>query len=95
MENKVNKDSLKEILAWAKDKAHIGNEPPWAWYQYMKLIDAVESILKGMDSTITPTQEDLPQLDMPRGSGLRLVDHNFQPNTAQPHQGIVEVQLPM
>jgi hypothetical protein len=29
---------------WAEDRVASGNEPPWAWYQYMKLIETVAAI---------------------------------------------------
>ena len=32
-------NELESIRAWAKAKIADGTEPPWAWYQYMKLIE--------------------------------------------------------
>jgi len=29
---------------WAEGRVATGNEPPWAWYQYMKLIETVSAI---------------------------------------------------
>ena len=38
---------LTLIRDWAGEKARSGREPPWAWYQYMKLVEAVDSIRQG------------------------------------------------
>lgn len=38
---------LVTIREWAGQKARSGLEPPWAWYQYMKLIEAVDLIRGG------------------------------------------------
>jgi hypothetical protein len=32
---------------WAEGRVATGTEPPWAWYQYMKLIETVEAIQTG------------------------------------------------
>jgi hypothetical protein len=41
-------DSCLVLLSdWAKDKVRAGREPPWAWYQYMKLVEAVDAIRQG------------------------------------------------
>lgn len=93
MAKHMTSDKLQEILIWAKEKAHNGSEPPWAWYQYMKLIETIEAILKGMAST-SPTV-NLQQLDKRQESGLRLVDSTFHQDNAQSHHGTVEPQMPM
>ena len=31
-------EKLQEMRDWAQGKIDNGTEPPWAWYQYMKLI---------------------------------------------------------
>jgi len=46
------RDKLTEIRQWAHEKAQGESEPPWAWYQYMKLIETADAILAGMDATI-------------------------------------------
>ena len=45
------RNQLEEIRTWAKDKLAAGAEPPWSFYQHMKLVEAVDEILKGMDAT--------------------------------------------
>jgi len=41
---------LMVVRNWANERVGTGREPPWAWYQYMKLIDAVDSIRRGRAS---------------------------------------------
>jgi len=38
---------LQRMLDWANQKIEAGEEPPWAWYQYMKLRETLEAILEG------------------------------------------------
>lgn len=47
------KQRLLDVLLWAKGKIRAGGEPPWAWFQYMKLIETVEEIQKSMAATTT------------------------------------------
>lgn len=90
---------LNKILSWAKDKIHSGNEPPWAWYQYMKLIETVETIQQSMASTnpiATVTTENSQQLAKQKGNVLRLKVPKRQKDTSQFHQGTKKkVLLPM
>ena len=74
---------LERVRDWAKDKLHGGSEPPWAWYQYMKLVETTEAILDGMAAT-SPTaslQQSAPRREM----CLRLVDSTDQ-NKPQSHR---------
>ena len=43
---KTMQSELERIRDWAKDKLQSGNEPPWAWYQYMKLVETADSMGK-------------------------------------------------
>jgi hypothetical protein len=43
MERRIDR-CLELCLHWAESRVATGNEPPWAWYQYMKLIETVEAI---------------------------------------------------
>ena len=45
------RDELDRIRSWAQDKLATCEEPPWAFFQYMKLVEAVTAILDGMAST--------------------------------------------
>lgn len=85
---------LERVREWTDAKLATGEEPPWAWYQYMKLRETLDAILAGMDATM-PLPEDSPVLPEPAGSGLRLVATNDRPETAQRRQAGPPVQLPM
>jgi hypothetical protein len=83
---------LEQVRDWAIERLTTGNEPPWSWYQLMKLREASEALLAGMETT-QPTV-DLQESEQRRGAGLRLVGATCRPETAQPHQAAVAVQLP-
>lgn len=89
-------DELQHVREWAHAKVTSGEEPPWAWYQYMKLQEALDAILRGMASTTCVTlQADSQPAGQHRGSGhLRLVQ-TAQPDTVPHGQDTVEVPLPM
>lgn len=84
---------LERVRDWAKAKIQGGSEPPWAWYQYMKLIETADAILAGMAATVTP--EDSQQVAQHPGTHLRLVDSACQQDTSRPHPVGLPVQLPM
>ena len=81
---------LNRIRQWANEKIQAGSEPPWAWYQYMKLIEPIDAILEGMATT-----ENLQLPDAHRERRLRLVDSKSQQDTSQPHHTGPKVRLPM
>ena len=41
-DNEIARTQLKELKEWAWAKIDRGHEPPWAWYQYMKLIEVAD-----------------------------------------------------
>lgn len=87
------KEELERIREWAQEKAQGGSEPPWAWYQYMKLIETCDSILSGMESTITTENS---QRSVSRRDGhLRLVDSIYQQESVPHHHAEQQVQMPM
>ncbi|HEY3516015.1 MAG TPA: hypothetical protein VGL98_03130 [Gammaproteobacteria bacterium] len=43
MERRIDR-CLALCRDWAEGRVASGNEPPWAWYQYMKLIETVTAI---------------------------------------------------
>lgn len=87
------KDNLERVREWANQKIQGGGEPPWAWYQYMKLIETVDAILGGLEA-VNPTASS-PQSDQHRDMHLRLVDSTYRPDTAQHHPVETPVQMPM
>ncbi len=76
---------LKRIREWAQQKIDAGQEPPWGWYQYMKLVEALNAILAGRQASTT--MESLPLSEQHPARNLRLVASMCQPDTAQSHHG--------
>lgn len=83
--------TLIEVRDWANAKIASGQEPPWAWFQYMKLVETVDAILEGMASTKENSQQAARHLDV----RLQLVDSTYRQDTAQSHHGTAPIQLPM
>jgi hypothetical protein len=86
-------EKLKEVRDWAKAKIASGAEPPWAWYQYMKLIETVGAILGGQES-VNPTG-NLRQSEGHSGKRLRLVDSANRQDNAPRRPTEMPVRLPM
>jgi len=61
MENKpivVTDNMLREIRLWALAKINAGQEPPWSWYEHMKLVEAIEKIVENrMDVSLKIVKE--------------------------------------
>ena len=93
MTDNTVKEQLENMRTWAQLKLQGGAEPPWAWYQYMKLTETIDAILAGM-AVVSPTA-NLQESAKRQGTSLRLVDSTFQPETAPPHRDIEKPQLPM
>lgn len=83
---------LDTILEWAKAKLAEGQEPPWSWYQLMKLRETLEAIHAGMAATTTVSSQQSAE---PSGKHLRLVDSTCQPDTSQPHHVGLPTRPPM
>ncbi len=92
-ENEKTAHHLNEVRQFAKDKIASGQEPPWAWYQYMKLLETIDAISGGMDCTAT--MENLPQSAMQSDRRLQLVDSTYPQDVSQHHPSNVPVHLPM
>lgn len=84
---------LEAVRDWAKAKIAAGQEPPWAWYQYMKLIEAVDAVLEGQRCVVT--REHSPRAEQRLDVHLRLVDSTVPQDSAPPHLDTSRVQLPM
>jgi hypothetical protein len=83
---------LRKVREWADNKLATGDEPPWAWYQYMKLRETLDAILDGMAATTT---ESSPQLETHSESGLRLVASTSPQDIARRRQRGTPTQTPM
>jgi hypothetical protein len=88
----MTREELEKVRAWADAKIATGGEPPWAWYQYMKLRETIDAILAGQAATRTV---DSPQLEPHQETGLRLVASNGPQDIARSRQSGTPVQLPM
>jgi hypothetical protein len=53
---RMMRQELERIREWSIERLAAGTERPWSWYQYMKLREATESILAGMD-VAEPTED--------------------------------------
>ena len=90
----MGRGELQRVRDWAHAKIAAGEEPPWAWYQYMKLRETLDAILGGMDA-VKPQTESSPREAQHPGKHLRLVGANYPQDTAQSHQSDEPVLLPM
>lgn len=90
----MTRTELERVREWALQKLATGQEPPWAWYQYMKLRETLDAILAGMDA-VTPQTANSPQEAPRRGTRLRLVEATRSPDSVQHHRADEPVQLPM
>jgi hypothetical protein len=73
----MTKQELQRMRAWADGKIVAGNDPPWAFFQYMKLRETLDTMLESIEPTYFVTlPEDLPHAGSSRGAGhLRVVDN--------------------
>jgi hypothetical protein len=90
----MTRDELQKFRDWADAKLAAGQEPPWAWYQYMKLRETLDAIIGGTDAATPQTGNSL-QSAAHQGRRLQLVDATYQRDSAQHHQADAQVQLPM
>jgi hypothetical protein len=74
---KIRSDLIR-VRDWADERIQGGEEPPWAWYQYMKLIETVDAILAGMDG---PTTRQIER----RGNLIQLRASGCPQDSAQPY----------
>ena len=84
---------LERIRDWAKDKLQSGNEPPWAWYQYMKLVETADAILAVMSAT--SPMENSQQSAEHQEKHLQLVGSTHSQDNVQSHPAGSPILLPM
>lgn len=87
----MNKEDLQKIRDWADQKITTGDEPPWSWFQYMKLREVLDQIIGGFGSVRTESSQPMEQR---QENAIRLAVSNVEPSSAQPHQQVVVVRLP-
>jgi hypothetical protein len=92
-QKKIRAD-LERIREWADEKIGAGNEPPWAWYQYMKLRETLDAILAGMSAVRLPLADSLESGPRPE-TALRLAVCNDRQDTALHRRPKPPTPLPM
>ena len=85
------RNELENIREWADAKITSGQEPPWAWFQYMKLRETLDAILAGMDCVTT---EHSQQSEQQPEKHLQLVEATDPPDNAQRHSVGLPTRLP-
>jgi hypothetical protein len=50
---KIQIAELQRVRQWADDRIETGEEPPWSWFQLMKLRENLDAIIGSMLSTTT------------------------------------------
>lgn len=86
----IDRDLLK-VLNWAKQSLQDEDLPPWTWYNYMKLHEAVDAVVKGRAVRTASLQPRAQH----RGVHLRPVDENYQPDNARHAASSEAPPLPM
>ena len=64
----MKSDTLKAVRDWAQEKLDAGCEPPFAWYRYMQLREALDAILDGFATRIPQDYLATP----PKGNLIRV-----------------------
>lgn len=83
---------MRELRGWADQKIQGGEEPPWAWYQYMKLIETIDTISEALGVTATENSRELvSHQEMPN----QPAETNCRLSTSQLHLGKTRKPLPM
>lgn len=77
----MDRSDLEHMRAWADEKIAGGAEPPWAWYQYMKLRETLDAILDGMSATMQQTA-NTPGSGPKSRPRLREVDATYRSDSA-------------
>ena len=88
------REQLEQVRAWADAQIATGEEPPWAWYQYMKLRETLDAILAGEAATTQQTASS-PQSEPRSDAGPRLVVSNNPQDGARHHRSGLPTQMPM
>jgi hypothetical protein len=87
------KKQLTELRALAQAKIATGQEPPWAWFQYMKLIEVADAILGGQACVTTMESsrqsESHPETHRPPPAAM------CSPNIVQLRPDSLRPQMPM
>jgi hypothetical protein len=79
----MTRQELQRLRTWADTKIAAGQEPQWAWYQFMKLREALDAIVGQMEaeSVALEMAASIP-LAQDAERGPRLVVSNAAPDVA-------------
>jgi hypothetical protein len=70
----MTRQELQRLRAWADGKISAGQEPQWAWYQLMKLREALDAIVAQMEvESVVLEMEGQPPSEPCAAHGPRLV----------------------
>jgi hypothetical protein len=92
MKDREAKSHLEALREWAQDKIDAGEEPPWAWYQYMKLVETADAILRGFSAT---RLADSPASEGSPGPGCAQGDEAGGEGSTPPALDARELRMPM
>jgi hypothetical protein len=81
-------EELQRLRNWSDAKVTTGQEPLWTWYQNMKLREALDAIIGGMECAAIQMESSPPAREHP-DSGPGLVVSNSQPGGAPKREGRV------
>jgi len=93
IETKPPVTELQRVRQWAQEKIDAGSEPPWAWYQYMKLIESIDAVFQGTECTTA--MENLQQSGKHTERRLQLVEAKSEQDISQLHPVDSKVLMPM
>ncbi len=83
----IERRDLERVRDWAHQQLAAGQEPPWAWYQHMKLRETLDAILSSMDRAIQLETAAAEAEDRPE-AGIRLVVDNAQQARPRPSRPV-------
>lgn len=85
-------EDLVRVRDWAQERINSGEEPPWAWFQYMKLVETADAILA---SAAVVMRGDLPLSEVHPERHLRLVADSDRSEIVQRPPAGLPTLLPM
>lgn len=76
---------MRALKEWAIDRMSTGTSTPWAWFQFMKLLEVLDTFLEaGEDAGMSPGQTEImddEDVDMPMPA-------NVVPFTVRPRRSM-------
>lgn len=88
----MTRQELQRIREWADAEIAAGQDATWIWYQYMKLREALDGIIAGMECVALQSESSMP-FGQPAESSPHLVVSN-DGASRQKQTGSVDPLLP-